>query len=69
LGILEDPLKHPLYNIHPILHAWVLPLNPNFQVRLFAWYVVGGKQLSTRKMNFCVGETKVHPKIYWNNHE
>jgi hypothetical protein len=40
--------------MHPILHAWIiLHSMPNFRVRLFAWYIVGGKQLSTRRMNLC----------------
>jgi hypothetical protein len=40
--------------MHPILHAWmILQSMPNFQVRLFAWYIVGGKQLSTGIMNLC----------------
>ncbi len=40
--------------MHPILHAWmILHSMPNFRVRLFTWYIVGGKQLSTRRMNLC----------------
>jgi len=38
--------------MHPILHAWmILHSMPNFRMRLFAWYIVGGKQLSTWRMN------------------
>jgi hypothetical protein len=40
--------------MHPILHAWmILQSMPNFLVRLFAWYIVGGKQLSIGRMNLC----------------